>query len=147
MAADPVAAAAAPPGIRSSGRAAAAARIRAAAESSPAAACAGIEPSTPPSGAVGATIRAAMGVLTGGRHRRGGRGVDGVQRVQKSDLGRRSHTGSPEASGAFLAFHPSVGSPAAVAASAARCPMEEVLLKAVAEGSRAVAAGSSRARP
>ena len=146
MAAARAAAAAGPPENHSSGTEVSG-QILAVVESSPAAACAGIEPSTPPSGAVGATIRTAMGVPTGGRHRRGGRRVDGVQRVQKSDLGRRSHTGSPEASGAFLAFHPSVGSPAAVAASAARCPMEEVLLKAVAEGSRAVAAGSSRARP
>ena len=38
-----------------------------------------------------------MGVPTGRRHRRGGRRVDGVQRAQKSDLGRGSHTGgSPQ---------------------------------------------------
>ena len=144
MAADPVAAAAGPPEIHSSGTEGAA-RILEGVESSPAAACAGIEPSTPPSGAVGATIRAAMGVPTGGRHRRGGRRVDGVQRVQKSDLGRRSHTGSQEASGAFLAFHPSVGSREAAAAGYFRAVAARP--SAAAAGSRAAAAGSSRARP
>ena len=134
-----------PPEIRSSGTEGEA-PIRAGAESSPVAACAGIEPSKPPSGAVGATIRAAMGVPTGGRHRRGGRRVDGVQRVQKSDLGRRSHTGSPEASEACLACRPS-GSRAAAAASAARYPKEEVLLKAASAGSPAAAAESTPARP
>ena len=138
-------AAAGPPEIHSSGTEASA-RILAGVESSPAAACAGIKPSTPPSGAVGATIRAAMGVPTGGRHRRGGRRIDGVQRVQKSDLGRRLHTGSPEASGAFLAFHPSVESREA-AAEERSTPKGEAHPLAAAAGSRAAAAGSSRARP
>ena len=51
------------------------------------------------------------------------------------------------ASVASLVGRPSLGSRAAAAASAERCPAEAGLLKAAAAGSRAAAAESSRARP
>ena len=73
-------------------------------------------------------------------------GTEAVARILAVAGSSLEAVGSLEASVAYLACRPSPGSRAA--AAAAECsPSEEVLLKAAAAGSRAVAAESNRARP